>query len=61
MTRSTPAFRPAADLTWEEMAPGVRRQMRVRWWQNPATATYDTYYLEDLAELRGQPVELTKL
>ena len=39
----------------------VRRQMRVRWWQNPAAATYDGYYLEDLPELRGQPVELTKL
>ncbi|NML63717.1 phosphoesterase [Hymenobacter sp. RP-2-7] len=39
----------------------VRRQMRVRWWQNPAAATYDTYYLEDLPELRGQPVALTQL
>ena len=27
MTHSTPAFRPATDLTWEEMAPGVRRTL----------------------------------
>jgi quercetin dioxygenase-like cupin family protein len=27
MTHSTPAFRPAADLAWEEMAPGVRRTL----------------------------------
>jgi quercetin dioxygenase-like cupin family protein len=25
MTHSTPAFRPAVDLVWEPMAPGVRR------------------------------------
>ncbi len=27
MTRSTPAFRPATDLTWEKMAPGIRRTL----------------------------------
>jgi quercetin dioxygenase-like cupin family protein len=27
MTHSTPAFSPAADLAWEEMAPGVRRTL----------------------------------
>ena len=27
MAHSTPAFRPAADLTWAEMAPGVRRTL----------------------------------
>ena len=39
-----------------------RERMRVRWWQNPATAaTYHDYYLEDLAELRGQPVDAASL
>jgi hypothetical protein len=39
-----------------------RERMRVRWWQNPATAaTYHDYYLEDLAELRGQPVDVASL
>ena len=27
MKRSTPAFRPATDLTWEKVAPGVRRAL----------------------------------
>jgi quercetin dioxygenase-like cupin family protein len=27
MTHSTPAFSPAADLAWQEMAPGVRRTL----------------------------------
>ena len=42
---------------------GHRRElMRVRWWQNPATAAaYHNYYLEDLAELRDQPVEVASL
>lgn len=42
---------------------GHRRElMRVRWWQNPATAaTYRDYYLEDLPELRGQPVAKNSL
>jgi hypothetical protein len=42
---------------------GHRRDlMRVRWWQNPATAAaYHEYYLEDLAELRGQPVDVASL
>jgi hypothetical protein len=33
-----------------------RTKTRVRWWVNPLTATYDTYFMEDLPELRGQPV-----
>ena len=42
---------------------GHRRElMRVRWWQNPATAAaYRDYYLEDLPELRGQPVSKNSL
>lgn len=42
---------------------GHRRDlMRVRWWQNPATAAaYHDYYLEDLAELRGQPLDAASL
>jgi len=42
---------------------GHRRElMRVRWWQNPATAaSYHDYYLEDLPELRGQPVDAASL
>lgn len=27
MTHSSPAFRPATDLTWEETGPGVRRTL----------------------------------
>ncbi len=27
MTHSTPAFRPATDLTWEKAAPGIRRTL----------------------------------
>jgi hypothetical protein len=42
---------------------GHRRYlMRVRWWQNPATAAaYHDYYLEDLAELRDQPLDVASL
>jgi hypothetical protein len=42
---------------------GHRRHItRVRWWQNPAlAATYYDYYLEDLPELRGQPVDAASL
>jgi hypothetical protein len=42
---------------------GHRRDlMRVRWWQNPAAAAaYREYYLEDLPELRGQPVVINNL
>lgn len=48
-----------------ELPPGLsfadkgghhRTKTRVRWWANPLTATYDTYFMEDLPELRGQPV-----
>ena len=39
-----------------------RELMRVRWWQNPATApSYAHYYLEDLPELQGQPVDFVNL
>jgi hypothetical protein len=39
-----------------------RELMRVRWWQNPATApSYAHYYLEDLPELHGQPVDFANL
>ena len=39
-----------------------RDLMRVRWWQNPATAAaYRDYYLEDLPELHGQPVDFANL
>jgi hypothetical protein len=39
-----------------------RDLMRVRWWQNPATApSYAAYYLEDLPELQGQPVDFANL
>jgi hypothetical protein len=39
-----------------------RDLMRVRWWQNPATApSYAHYYLEDLPELHGQPVDFANL
>lgn len=27
MTHSTPAFRPATDLTWEKAGPGIRRTL----------------------------------
>jgi hypothetical protein len=42
---------------------GHRRYLtRVRWWQNPAMATtYHDYFLEDLAELRGQVVDAASL
>ena len=42
---------------------GHRRYIsRVRWWQNPAlAATYYDYYLEDLPELRDQPVDVASL
>jgi hypothetical protein len=42
---------------------GHRRYIsRVRWWQDPAlAATYYDYYLEDLPELRGQPVDVASL
>ncbi|MGI4871953.1 MAG: metallophosphoesterase [Janthinobacterium lividum] len=45
-------------LDFEDKGGHSRTKMRVRWWTDPATATYDTYYLEDLAQLRGQPVDL---
>ena len=48
-------------LGFHDKGGHYRDKMRVRWWTNPATATYDTYYLEDLAELRGQPVALAGL
>ncbi|TVT38538.1 hypothetical protein FNT36_20360 [Hymenobacter setariae] len=39
-----------------------RELMRVRWWQNPATApSYAHYYLEDLPELQGQAVDFANL
>jgi hypothetical protein len=42
---------------------GHRRYLtRVRWWQTPARATtYHDYFLEDLAELRGQVVDAASL
>lgn len=42
---------------------GHRRDlMRVRWWQNPAAAaTYRAYFLEDLPELHGLPVDFANL
>jgi hypothetical protein len=39
-----------------------RELMRVRWWQDPATApSYAHYYLEDLPELQGQAVDFANL
>ena len=39
-----------------------RHISRVRWWQNPATATtYRDYFLEDLPELRDQTVDYASL
>jgi hypothetical protein len=42
---------------------GHRRYItRVRWWQDPTLATtYHDYFLEDLPELRGQPVDAASL
>jgi hypothetical protein len=42
---------------------GHRRYItRVRWWQDPTLATYyHDYFLEDLPELRGEPVDAASL
>ena len=42
---------------------GHRRYLtRVRWWQDPTlAAAYHDYFLEDLAELRGQPLDVASL
>jgi hypothetical protein len=49
-------------LTFADKDGHRRSRMRLRWWQNPATApSYADYYLEDLAELRGLPVDFSHL
>lgn len=49
-------------LTFADKDGHHRSRMRLRWWQNPAIApSYADYYLEDLPELRGQPVDFSHL
>ncbi len=49
-------------ITFADKDGHYRSRMRLRWWQNPATApSYADYYLEDLPELRGQPVDFSHL
>jgi hypothetical protein len=38
-----------------------RTKMRTPWWRDPAAATYDDYYLEPIAALAGQPVDVAAL
>jgi hypothetical protein len=44
------------NLGFADKGGHYRTKTRVRWWTNPLTATYDTYFMEDLPALRGQPV-----
>lgn len=49
-------------LTFADKDGHRRDLMRVRWWQNPAAAaTYREYFLEDLPELHGLPVDFAHL
>ena len=49
-------------ITFADKDGHRRSRMRLRWWQNPATVpSYADYYLEDLPELRGQPVDFAHL
>jgi len=51
-----------AGLSFADKDGHRRELMRVRWWQNPATAAaYHDYFLEDLPELRDQPVDAASL
>ena len=38
-----------------------RTKMRTAWWRDPATATYHDYYLEPIAALASQPVDVAAL
>ena len=38
-----------------------RTKMRTAWWRDPAAATYHDYYLEPIAALASQPVDVAAL
>ncbi|GAB3845510.1 metallophosphoesterase [Hymenobacter terrigena] len=38
-----------------------RTKMRTAWWRDPATSTYNDYFLEPIEALAGQPVDVAAL